>query len=211
MAMWLTLAVLASIGCGQATTTAPPPLPAVAQTALAPSAESQVAETKTPPAEGQADKKPGKPGVDWPTFLGPNGDSKSPEKGILMKWPVKALRIVWQRKLGEGYGIGSIAKGKLYQADRIDDKARLVCLDAVTGDEIWTKEYVTTYVDIVRLRRWPALLADRRWRSRLYVRRRRDAALPSTRQRRREMEARHDQAVYHVVQNFFGVGSFAGH
>src|SRR5439155_13546999 len=28
-----------------------------------------------------------KQGVDWPRFLGPTGDSKSPERGIITKWP----------------------------------------------------------------------------------------------------------------------------
>ena len=28
-----------------------------------------------------------KTGVDWPSFLGPTGDSKSPETGILTDWP----------------------------------------------------------------------------------------------------------------------------
>ena len=30
-------------------------------------------------------------GVDWPCFLGPRGDSTSPEKGILAPWPKSAI------------------------------------------------------------------------------------------------------------------------
>ena len=36
-----------------------------------------------------------KAGVDWPGFLGPDHDSKSPEKGL--KWPAEGPRVVWQR------------------------------------------------------------------------------------------------------------------
>src|SRR5947208_6521403 len=36
-----------------------------------------------------------RPGVDWPVFLGPTGDGKSPEKG-LRPWPSEGPRIVWE-------------------------------------------------------------------------------------------------------------------
>ena len=41
-----------------------------------------------------------KAGSDWPCFLGPTGDSKSSETGILRPWPAKGPKIVWQTKLG---------------------------------------------------------------------------------------------------------------
>lgn len=90
-----------------------------------------------------------KQGEDWPLFLGPTGDSKSSEKGILTKWPEAGPRIVWQRELGEGYGIGSAAAGRFYQADRVKNQARLVCLNAETGEELWKHEYATDYTDLI--------------------------------------------------------------
>ncbi len=86
-------------------------------------------------------------GVDWPTFLGPTGDSKSPEKGILIKWPKDGLRIVWQTKLGEGYGIGSVSRGRFFQADRVRDDTQLTCYHAETGKQLWQNKYPTEYVD----------------------------------------------------------------
>ena len=44
-----------------------------------------------------------KAGADWPAFLGPTGDGKSSEKGI--RWPAEGPRKVWDRDLGESYGI----------------------------------------------------------------------------------------------------------
>jgi outer membrane protein assembly factor BamB len=78
-----------------------------------------------------------KDGSDWPRFLGPNGDSTSPEKGIISPWPKEGLRVVWQRKLGTGYGAPVIHKGRLYQFDRVGDKERLTCLKSETGDLLW--------------------------------------------------------------------------
>ncbi len=89
-----------------------------------------------------------KQGSDWPSFLGPNGDGKSPETGILKNWPESGLRIVWQRKLGTSYGIGSISRGRFFQFDRFGDKGRVYALNAETGEELWRYEYNTEYDDL---------------------------------------------------------------
>src|SRR5262245_41503164 len=78
-------------------------------------------------------------GADWPAFLGPDHDSKSPEKGL--KWPAEGPRVVWQRPLGTSYGICSVAKGRAFQFDRSGKNAALVCLKSETGQEIWKFEY----------------------------------------------------------------------
>src|SRR5688572_5803708 len=39
-------------------------------------------------------------GIDWPDFLGPQRDSRSPETGILTDWAARPLRLVWQCELG---------------------------------------------------------------------------------------------------------------
>jgi outer membrane protein assembly factor BamB len=86
---------------------------------------------------------------DWPGFLGPTHDSKSPEKGILARWPAEGPRIVWHKKLGVSYGICSISKGRLFQFDRHRDKARLTCMKPDTGDELWQFEYPVRYEDLL--------------------------------------------------------------
>ena len=88
-----------------------------------------------------------KRGRDWPSFLGPRRDSKSTERGI-RPWPVTGPRIVWTKPLGEGYGIGSVARGRFFQFDHINGQARLLCLNAETGEEIWTFTYQSNYRDM---------------------------------------------------------------
>ena len=39
-------------------------------------------------------------GSDWPSFLGPTGDSKSSERGILTRWPEDGPPLVWQLAVG---------------------------------------------------------------------------------------------------------------
>ena len=94
-------------------------------------------------------------GVDWPRFLGPAGNSKSPERGILTDWGPCGPPVVWDRPLGTGYGIGSVAGARFFQFDRYGDQARLTCLDSRTGELLWKFEYRTDYVDLLSYNNGP--------------------------------------------------------
>ena len=87
------------------------------------------------------------PGSDWPKFLGPLGTSVSTEKGIIAPWPEQGLRVVWHKELGTGYGAPVFSKGKLFIFDRVENQARLQCLDARTGAFVWKFTYPTAYKD----------------------------------------------------------------
>ncbi len=86
-------------------------------------------------------------GEDWPEFLGDDRNGKSNEKGILTDWTSDKLKVVWQTDVGEGYGIGSISKGRYYQFDRDEGAARLRCLHAESGRLLWEFKYQSNYVD----------------------------------------------------------------
>ena len=86
-------------------------------------------------------------GEDWPRFLGPTGDNKSSERGILTRWPAAGPPIVWQLPLGTGYGSPTVSQGRLFQFDRKANQARLRCLESETGEPLWKFEYPTDYLD----------------------------------------------------------------
>ena len=88
-----------------------------------------------------------KQGEDWPVFLGPRGDSTSLEKGILTDWK-SGLKVVWSQRLGQSYGIGAVSRGRYFQFDRLGRNARVLCMNAETGEKIWTREYETDYRDM---------------------------------------------------------------
>jgi len=88
------------------------------------------------------------PGSDWPIFLGPTGDSKSSERGILTKWPEAGPPLVWQLPLGTGYCMPTISAGRLFQFDRLGDKARLRCLNPKTAELLWKFEYLSEFEDL---------------------------------------------------------------
>jgi outer membrane protein assembly factor BamB len=109
------------------------------------------APTKPPPAPVAAATNSGpagKPGSDWPRFLGPTGDSVSTEKGILKTWPEQGLRVVWRADLGQGYCPPTVAGDRVYLFDRVRDLARLSCRDRMTGEEKWQFTYATDYRDM---------------------------------------------------------------
>jgi outer membrane protein assembly factor BamB len=87
-----------------------------------------------------------KNGSDWPRFLGPTGTSVSTEKGFV-PWPKEGPRIVYDLKLGEGYGMPVISRGRLFVFDRVRNQARLRCFKSETGTPLWTFTYPTNYRD----------------------------------------------------------------
>jgi len=88
-----------------------------------------------------------KAGIDWPRMLGPNYDSRSPEVGILTKWPATGLKVVWTADTGVSYGNGVAANGRWFQFDRFGDVERLSCLNAETGESLWKWESPVEYRD----------------------------------------------------------------
>ena len=87
-------------------------------------------------------------GSDWPRFLGPTGDSKSPEKLTSASWPKEGPPIVWHKEIGTSYGAPTMSRGRLFFFDRHGDMARLTCMKSETGDELWQFEYRTDYEDL---------------------------------------------------------------
>ena len=121
--------------------------------AVAAPAAASVAKDPTPAIDARAVQPPPslwtrKAGGDWPIFLGPGQESKSPEKGILKEWDTKRPRLVWQCELGTSYGAPAIAGGRLFQFDRFGAESRLYCLNAETGEELWKHEVPTSYHDL---------------------------------------------------------------
>ena len=86
-------------------------------------------------------------GTDWPAFLGPTGDGKSPEVGFFNDRGLLGTRILWQRPIGAGYAMPSVAHGRLFLFARHDNVNRLECLSAETGEPLWKFEYPTRYED----------------------------------------------------------------
>lgn len=79
---------------------------------------------------------------DWPRFLGPNGNSTSPQKGLLRSWPDGGPKVLWTTNVGPGFGGPVIQAGKVYLLDRDDKTGDIMrCFDFNTGKELWNYSY----------------------------------------------------------------------
>jgi outer membrane protein assembly factor BamB len=160
-----------------------------------------------PPTEKPtlADLRTRKSGSDWPGFLGPTGDSKSSETGILTDWS-SGLRIVWQRKLGLSYGMPTISRGRLFQFDGLPNKPRLICMESESGKELWHFDYTSDYDDLLGYDNGPRcspVVDD----DRIYIYGA-EGMLHCLDVRDGEVRWKVDTAAkFNIVQNFFGVGS----
>ncbi len=80
--------------------------------------------------------------ADWPQYLGPARNSKSPEKGLLRSWPDKGPEVLWTVAVGRGNGGPVVKDGKVYLLDRDDEVGdNLRCFDLSSGKELWNFEY----------------------------------------------------------------------
>ncbi|MEW4562661.1 PQQ-binding-like beta-propeller repeat protein [Bremerella sp. JC770] len=143
---------------------------------------------------------------DWPTFLGPRHNSTSNETGLQVPWPKEGPEIVWQTKLGTGYGIGSIADGKFFQFDRHGDMNRLDVLEVTTGHKLWRYEYPTEYEDALGYNNGPRcspVIDD----DRVYIYGAEGELHCVSIQSHEAIWNRNLSEEFNVVPNFFGVGS----
>jgi outer membrane protein assembly factor BamB len=78
----------------------------------------------------------------WSQYLGPNGDSTSPEMGLLDQWPADGPREVWRIDVGPGYGGAAVDSGEVIIHDREFGQTDILrVLDVKTGQEKWRFEY----------------------------------------------------------------------
>ena len=75
--------------------------------------------------------------ADWPGFLGPNRDGRSPDKGLLKQWPEAGPPLLWKvDNIGPGWSSMSVADGCVYTTGNAGDMQMLICLD-LAGKEKW--------------------------------------------------------------------------
>lgn len=144
-------------------------------------------------------------GEDWPSFLGPLRNSKSSELGYS---PTEEPKVLWRKRFGEGYSIGSVARGRYYQFYRERDAMVLECLKAETGDSLWKYDYPTDYSDRYQYNGGPRTSPAIDTEADMVFAYGPEGMLVALRASTgEEMWKVNTFEIYGVVQNFFGVGS----
>ncbi len=81
--------------------------------------------------------------TDWPHWRGPQADGRVPDAQI----DPAALQKAWTADVGVGYSAASVSDGRLYVAGWRDGQDVVQCLDAATGDEVWSHGYTIAKFD----------------------------------------------------------------
>ncbi|MDA0285476.1 MAG: PQQ-binding-like beta-propeller repeat protein [Planctomycetota bacterium] len=81
------------------------------------------------------------PKLVWSNWMGPNHDGISTETGWSTEWPTDGLPVRWKKEIGIGFSSFSVVDGLAYSMGHRDGKETVWCLDAETGDEVWTHSY----------------------------------------------------------------------
>jgi outer membrane protein assembly factor BamB len=147
-----------------------------------------------------------RPGEDWPDFLGPRRNSCSAEQGLDFDWPAAGPPLVWETLLGTGYAAPTVSRGRLFHFDRYGGEDRLTCRAAETGRLLWTLASPTRYADLLGYNNGPRcspVVDDERVYT-FSAEGLLQCVAVETGRRLWEVDT---QARFHVVRNFFGVGS----
>jgi len=86
-------------------------------------------------------------GEDWPQFLGPtrNGVYSGPTPALA--WPKSGPPMLWKNDVGQGFSAPVVARGRVILFHRLENRAIVELLDALTGKRVWSAEYPTLYRD----------------------------------------------------------------
>jgi len=86
-------------------------------------------------------------GEDWPRFLGPRANGISSETGLLDKWTSNGPPVLWEIKIGTGYGAPAVLGNRLVLHHRIGDEEVVECVAADTGKSLWHFNYPSQFID----------------------------------------------------------------
>ena len=90
---------------------------------------------------------------DWHQWRGADRLGVWHETGIIDAFPDAGLTVTWRVPIGSGFGGPAVADGRVFITDwaedpesrTIDGTERILALDELTGEVLWTYEWGTTY------------------------------------------------------------------
>ena len=85
---------------------------------------------------------------DWPQWRGPQRDGVWRETGLMKSFPSPQLKIRWRVPVAPGYSGPTVAAGKVFLTDRVDEPEqieRVHCFDEMTGRKVWSFQYSCEY------------------------------------------------------------------
>ncbi len=84
---------------------------------------------------------------DWPGFRGPNRDGTVHDVHIATNWSEKPPRQLWKRRIGPAWSSVAVVGDRLFTQEQVGDQEAVVCLDAATGQTVWSHEDAVRHED----------------------------------------------------------------
>jgi outer membrane protein assembly factor BamB len=76
---------------------------------------------------------------DWPSFRGPDRDSRLAGVRIATDWTRNPPRKLWGKEVGPGWSSFAVVGDRIYTQEQLDKNSEaVVCYDANTGEERWS-------------------------------------------------------------------------
>lgn len=85
--------------------------------------------------------------ADWPQWRGPQRDGLASGLKVALPKDASQMLLKWKIPIGTGFSSPIVTGGRVYILDDQDGHETAHCLDAVSGKEIWRKEYAVTFGD----------------------------------------------------------------
>lgn len=76
-------------------------------------------------------------GADWPQFLGPTRDGRSPDRVLVSGWLERGLRVAWRKPVGEGYSSMTVAGERVFSMDANGADEFAFAWRVSDGGELW--------------------------------------------------------------------------
>ena len=73
--------------------------------------------------------------------------ASTPRPTWRLAWPKSGPALIWKKDVGQGFSGPVVANGKLILFHRVGDSEVVECLNALTGQRIWSTESPTRYRD----------------------------------------------------------------
>ena len=84
---------------------------------------------------------------DWPQLLGPTANGISSETGLLDRWPTNGPPLIWEKRIGTGYGAPSVRGNVLVLHHRLGAEEVVEAFAADSGLPLWRYGYPSQFTD----------------------------------------------------------------
>ncbi len=87
--------------------------------------------------------------AEWPSFRGDARDGRAAGIALSENWETQPPREVWRKRIGPGWSSFTVAGPRLFTQEQRGDNEAVVCLDAQTGEEVWSYEYPARFWEAI--------------------------------------------------------------